>query len=813
MVSGGPPSDADRSTSARDALEAYWRIYEAHRGALMREVVAAADERADWQPVLRQLGHETIAQLEPRWRAIQRSAIVEDRWDVLVDEMHAYGLWCAGAEVSFPSCLVVITTFREAVRRQIIQTLEADLAHGLGAATGATSGMNRILDLALAAVGDGYFAAKERRIRDSEDRYRKMFDQNPLPMWMFDRETLRFIVVNDAAVRHYGYRRDEFEAMTIAEIRPPEEVPSLLDDVQTTGGPTRRMWQHRKKDGSLIDVEIEASDLTVAGRMVRLVLANDVTERERAQQALRQTEAQLLQAQKMEAVGRLAGGVAHDFNNMLTVVESYATLVEDGFAPGDQRRDDVAEIRRATERAAAITRQLLSLSRHRQVVPRSIDLNEVVAGLVPMLRRVIPSPIEIVTHQAELPPVVADPGQMEQVLLNLALNARDAMPDGGRLTIETGAVEVTVGDLAPGRPPGHYVVLSVTDTGTGMDVDTQRRIFDPFFTTKEVGKGTGLGLAIIDGFVAQAGGTIAVRSEFGYGTTFRVYLPISAEAVVTTVAEAARAPRELPSITVLIVDDDREVGAVAARVLRDAGCRVLLAATAAEATNLCVRHDGAIDVIVLDVILPDRRGDRLLEQLRTLRPGSPVVLTSGYPAGALATSSTALPDLLPKPYSPATLRAAVARAAGLRTDPDGRTEAPHRPGDGSRPRVLVADDDLEFRPAVARVLRAAGCDVIEAISGADAIAQLEAGRVEAILSNLHMPGGGGLDILRAVRRIDLDVPVILMSAMPDVASAVQAVEYGAFRYLTKPLDFDTLGAVVHQAVRAHALACIRRRAT
>jgi two-component system cell cycle sensor histidine kinase/response regulator CckA len=298
------------------------------------------------------------------------------------------------------------------------------------------------------------------------------------------------------------------------------------DVVRAVGPVGPALWRHCKKDGSIINVEIAANDFVDVGRDVRLVVATDVTDREHGEQKLRKAEQQLRQAQKMDAVGRLAGGVAHDFNNVLTVIESYACMLEESFDPQDPRREDAGEIRRASDRATVITRQLLTLSRHSIVEPCSVDLDDLVARFIPMLRRLVGEQVTVVSHRTETPLVVADPGQMEQVIMNLAVNARDAMPNGGRLTVETTS-ESLDDDQAMGRglKPGRYVVVAVTDTGTGMDAATQARIFDPFYTTKDTG--LGLGLSICHRILEEHRGAIQVESAAGRGTSVTCFLPIA----------------------------------------------------------------------------------------------------------------------------------------------------------------------------------------------------------------------------------------------------------------------------------------------
>ncbi len=341
-----------------------------------------------------------------------------------------------------------------------------------------------------------------------------------------------------------------------------------------------------------------------------------------------------------------------------------------------------------------------------------------------------------------------------------------------------------------------------------MDAETQRHIFDPFFTTKEAGKGTGLGLAIAHGIVSRAGGFISVYSELGHGTTFRIHLPVSGETVADRVVETIAAPPMLPAMRVLVVDDQPDVRVAVARILKAAGCSVIEAGTAADARKICVSDDERIDLALLDVVLPDSRGDALVSQLRDLRPTMKIVQMSGYPAGALDSSSPE--NWLTKPFSPTGLRVAIARACEL-SDPVAPV-APRRTTTPTCRRVLVVDDDDGFRRVVVRILRKADLEVVDVDSGFKAISVLEKEPFDVVVSDVQMPDGGGLDLLRAVRRIDLDVPVILMTGAPTLDAAAQAVEYGAFRYLTKPMDHAVLEKTVAHAARAHALARLRREA-
>ena len=367
-------------------------------------------------------------------------------------------------------------------------------------------------------------------------------------------------------------------------------------------------------------------------------------ERKRAEQALRRSEEQLRQAQKMEAVGRLAGGIAHDFNNLLTVITSYGDLLLEDLAPGDSRRDDVDQIRKAAEGAAALTRQLLAFSRQQVLEPKVVDLRAILAGTEKLLRRLIGADVHLAMPLApDLGAVKADPGQLEQIIINLAVNARDAMPRGGRLTIEAANMVVEA-------RPGRYVMLAVSDTGIGMDEQTKARVFEPFFTTKETGKGTGLGLATVYGIVKQAGGFITVDSEPGRGTTFKVYLPRVDEPVAPAIARPAPAEPRRGTETVLVAEDAPSVRLVTRQVLERYGYTVLEAPTGDIALRLAAKHHGPIHLLLTDVVMPGLSGRQLAGQLSLLRSEMKVLYVSGY-------ADTVEPGAayLQKPFAPEAL--------------------------------------------------------------------------------------------------------------------------------------------------------------
>ena len=480
----------------------------------------------------------------------------------------------------------------------------------------------------------------EQGMRESEERYRLLFESNPQSMWVYDLESLAFLAVNEAAITHYGYSRQEFLSMTIKDIRSPDDVAALLDTVSQArlGLTAAGTWKHRRKDGGNIDVEIVSHPLVFGGRGAKLVLASDITERKRAEQALRETEAQLRQSQKLEGIGQLAGGIAHDFNNLLTVINGFSALAMKGLSAEDPLLDNLEEIKKAGDRAASLTRQLLAFSRKQVLQPEILNLDSVVSEMEKMLRRVIGENIDLrAVLEPKLGNVKADPGQIEQIILNLVVNARDSMPGGGKVTIETDNVclDEDYANNHVGARPGHYVMLAVSDTGTGMDEETQARIFEPFFTTKELGKGTGLGLSTIYGIVKQSGGNIWVYSEVGRGTTFKIYLPrVDAEAQEYKHASATEEVLN-GTETILLVEDEEMVRKLARQILATQGYRVLEATNGEEALRMCEHDQEPIELLLTDVIMPEMSGPELAERLHRLRPELRVLFMSGYTDDAI----------------------------------------------------------------------------------------------------------------------------------------------------------------------------------
>ena len=457
--------------------------------------------------------------------------------------------------------------------------------------------------------------------------------------------------------------------MTIADIRPAEDVAALRQLVESEAREYQEsgVWRHRKKDGTTTEVEIRSNPIDFGGRPAQLVLSQDVTER-------RQLEQQLRQSQKMEAIGQLAGGVAHDFNNLLTAILGYSDLLATEVGEKSPLLESIDEIRKAGERAASLTRQLLAFSRRQVLEPKVLDLNALIVNLEKMLRRLIGEDVQLITVlDRAVGHVRADAGQIEQVILNLAVNARDAMPKGGTLTIETQDVEL---DEAYARNhvtvrPGSYVMLAVTDTGEGMSTETKSHLFEPFFTTKGQGKGTGLGLATVYGIVKQSGGYVWVYSELGRGTAFKVYLP---RVEGTVEAIAARGPTSASlrgTENVLLVEDDQSVRTLTRILLETNGYTVLDAGGIEEALKIVRDHSGPIQLLLTDVVMPEMGGSDLAARVLALRPETRVIYMSGYTDDVVVRHGLVAEGLsfLQKPFTPEALARKVREvldAAGSR---------------------------------------------------------------------------------------------------------------------------------------------------
>ena len=483
---------------------------------------------------------------------------------------------------------------------------------------------------------------REAELAATHNRYRLLFDANPQPMAVIAIETDRFLAVNDVGVRQYGWSREEFLAMTSSTaLYLPEDVPTLLAERNRTEERgtirTLRGLRHRRKDGSHFDVDMSIRPLSFDGVPAMLVMAQDVTARNQAEKVRLLAEAQLRQAQKMEAVGQLTGGIAHDFNNILMVILANADALqeESGDAAMAGRFEQISQ---AVERAAGLTRQLLAFSRKQPLDPKRTDINRLVAGIGALLGRTLGDHIDIKSvFAAPVWMANVDRAQLEVALINLCVNARDAMPNSGQLLIETANVTLDAGYVAgnPDATVGDYVVLSVTDTGSGMAPETLAKVFEPFFTTKEVGKGSGLGLSMVYGFIKQSKGHLKVTSEPGEGTCFALYLPRDESAVEE--AAMRRAPRPIGGQErILVVEDEAQVRASVVQQLQSLGYTVDQAADGTEGLASFAAAVVPYDLLLTDVMMPGSlNGKALAEAVLARWPATKVVFMSGYSEDAI----------------------------------------------------------------------------------------------------------------------------------------------------------------------------------
>jgi PAS domain S-box-containing protein len=500
----------------------------------------------------------------------------------------------------------------------------------------------------------------EEALREASETVRALVDASPLAIIVSDFSDIVH-VWNPAAERLFGWSAAEVIGKRVPHVPDDAhlEIRLMRETTQQGGSITGLVTQRVRRDGSRIDVDQSTAPLRDAAGQPKYVITilADITEQ-------RLLEGQLRQSQKMEAVGRLAGGVAHDFNNLLTVIRANADFLREDVGDNAELRLGIDEIRQAADRAAALTRQLLVFSRRQVVQPKTVQLNEIVSGMEQMLGRLIGENIVLASVlEPDLGTVHADVGQMEQVLLNLVVNARDAMPLGGAIVVTTASVKLGPEAAGWSMPvqPGDYVQWTVSDTGCGMTPDVQVHIFEPFFTTKEPGKGTGLGLSTVYGIVQQMEGSIVVRSDPGQGAIFTLYLPLVKAAEDVSPPSDARDAQRSGTETILLVEDEDAVRRLAKRALEMNGYRVLEASHGGEALRVCEKHAGTIDLLLTDVVMPQMSGAELAERVKPLRPDMQVLFMSGYTEDALGNHGVLAPEtaFLYKPFTPDSLRRRV----------------------------------------------------------------------------------------------------------------------------------------------------------
>ncbi len=495
----------------------------------------------------------------------------------------------------------------------------------------------------------------EQVLKESEERYRIIFEGAAEGILVADMETRRFRYCNPALCEMLGYAEEELIGLGVTDIHPKESLDHVLAEFEAQARGDRLLVPNLpclRKDGSVIFADVQTTSAVIDGLECNMGFFTDVTKR-------RQIETQLRQAQKMEAIGTLAGGVAHDFNNILTTIIGNAEFMLMDIDTDNPLTENIEEIKIAGERAAALTRQLLAFSRKQIVQPEILDLNKLLTGIEKMLVRLIGEDIDILMIQeSALWKVEIDPGQMEQVIMNLTVNAKDVMPLGGKLTIETANMELDENYFDEHgiieKQPGSYVLLTVSDTGIGMDKGVQEHIFDPFYTTKEKGKGTGLGLSTSYGIIKQNNGFIWVYSEPGQGSTFKIYLPRVKRDIKTEEKEQPPVENLSGSETVLIVEDDNSLRKLMQKSLQPHGYRILVAENGEDALRISEEHEGTIDLMITDVVMPKMGGKETAERLKTLHPQMKVIYMSGYTDDAIVRHGVLAPGLnfLEKPFSP-----------------------------------------------------------------------------------------------------------------------------------------------------------------
>jgi two-component system cell cycle sensor histidine kinase/response regulator CckA len=507
-------------------------------------------------------------------------------------------------------------------------------------------------------------------LKESERKFQEFYDEAPVGYHELDTKA-RITRINLKELQMLGYSSGEMLGKPVWKFFEEEDTTRKVILAKLSGDVSFHNTferTYRRKDGTTLPVLVEERVIRDKENQIIGIRSTveDITERRRTEEALRKSEEQLRQWQRVEAIGRLAGGVAHDFNNLLMTIKGCSELLLGAFDRRDPRREEVDEILKAADRATSLTRQLLAFGRRQVLQPQVLDLNAVVMNMDKMLRRLIGEDVQLITClDPNLWSVKVDPGMIEQVIMNLAVNSRDAMPSGGKLTIETTNVthDENYASHHVSVKPGFYVMLAISDTGCGMDKETQSHLFEPFFTTKETGKGTGLGLSTVYGIIKQSGGNVWAYSEPGLGTTFKIYLP-----QVEKGAKAYR-PRLKPkeagaaggTETILLVEDEEAVRSMVSKVLQNRGYTVLEARHGNEAVEVSERYEGSINLMVTDVVMPQMSGRELAERLTTLRPKMHVLYMSGYPDNTIVQHGVLEPgtSFLQKPFTISALETKV----------------------------------------------------------------------------------------------------------------------------------------------------------
>lgn len=496
------------------------------------------------------------------------------------------------------------------------------------------------------------------KLHESEERYRLLFDRNPHPTWVYDLETLAFLAVNDAAVAHYGYSREELLRMTLVDIRPSEEVPALLrvlkEEPESPRPRSYGVFKHRTKSGKIIEVEIASSEIAFSGRRAGLVLAVDVTEKRRLEQ-------QFLRAQRLESIGALAGGISHDLNNLLMPITIGVSFLKRG-ETSERRLRALENIERSAKRGGELVKQVLSFARGIEGSRVPVQLSNLIREMESIVESTFPKNMSMrLDVSPDLWWIDGDPTQLEQVLMNLCVNARDAMPRGGRLCIVAKNVEIDehYAGMNHGMTAGRYVAVEVMDEGHGMPAEVRERIFEPFFTTKESGRGTGLGLSTAAAIVRGHGGFVNVYSEVGRGTSFKVYLPAQSNTEITKDG-AGEEPVDLPrgnGETILVVDDESSILAITQQTLEAFGYRILTAEDGARAIGAFAMHRNEIDAIITDMMMPVLDGRAFIAAVRGIDSDVPIIASSGLGETARITEAAdaGVDHFLQKPYSAAVL--------------------------------------------------------------------------------------------------------------------------------------------------------------